>query len=278
MKKFISGRYVYYFTMIELMVVLGIILILAAMLLPTLASSKDSARGTFCLNNIKNLCLATTMYSQDWNRMPAWGSDKTKTSQGYTRWHGRRDIISNSAPYDAEGGPLFTYMKRQTVSCPNLKEVVKDNQPSIELGGGGYGYNLLVGSCAYTEDDPESEESYSKGMLMKDLKHPDTTVLFTDTVANLTPSGSLSSSPAAGDLGEYSICVAPFSVNHKTTQTSLGYQDPSVNFRHNRQTNTGWTDGHVDGQLMKWTINSGWREKNLGFWGTKDDNSLFNPL
>lgn len=271
-----SSYRVCYFTMIELMVVLGIILILAAMLLPTLASSKDSARSTFCINNIKNLDLAVMMYSQDWKSMPAWGADK-KTAN-LTRWHGTREFVSNTAPYDAEGGPLFKYMKGQVVSCPKLAEVINKDQPSEELGGGGYGYNLYVGSCAYTVENADSEEAYAQGILVKDIKHPDGTVTFTDTAANLNSTGSLSSSPAAGELGEYSICIAPFTVNHKTTQTGLGYSDPSINFRHNRQTNIGWCDGHVSSELMKWTLNSGWREKNLGFWGSKDDNSFFNPL
>ncbi len=266
------------FTMIELMVVIGIILILAALLLPTLANSKDSAKATFCINNIKHLCLATTMYAQEWNRMPAWGSDKTKTNQGLMRWHGRRDIVSNSATYDPDGSPLVKYMKGAFVTCPTLKDAIDIDQPSVERGGGGYGYNLYVGTCAYTEDDSESEASYEKGILVKDLKHADVTVLYADTAGNLNISGELSSSPAAGTLGEYSVCVAPFTVNGRETQTGLGYADPSINFRHNRQANIGWADGHVDAELMTWTLNSGWRDKQLGYWGTKEDNALFNPL
>jgi prepilin-type processing-associated H-X9-DG protein len=264
------------FTMIELMVVLGIILTLAAMLLPTLATSKDSARATFCVNNIKNLNLATLMYAQEWERFPAWGCDKTTTN--LTRWHGRRDDDNNTAPYDPAGGPLFKYMKGTFVTCPALDKTVDVDHPSVERGGGGYGYNLYVGTCAYSVEDPESEESYQKGIWLKDLKHPDTTVTFTDNAANLNSSGELSSNSASGTIGEYSITVAPFYVNHKTTQTGEGYTEPSIHFRHNKLANFGWTDGHVDGVGMTWTLNSGWRDKNLGFWGTKDDNSLFNPF
>ena len=271
-----NGLIFSFFTMIELMVVIGIILILAALLLPTLASSKDSARATFCINNIKNLGLATAMYAQEWDRMPAWGSDKATTN--LTRWHGTLDVVSNSAPYDPDGGPLFKYMKGTFVTCPTLKDTIDIDQPSVERGGGGYGYNLYIGSCAYMEDNPESTTAYEKGILIKDLKHPDVTVIYTDTVANLNPSGELSSTPAGGVLGEYSVCVAPFTVNHRATQINLGYTDPSINFRHNRQTNVGWGDGHVDAELMTWTLNSGWRDKELGYWGTKEDNALFNPV
>lgn len=56
------------FTLLEILVVIGIIAVLAAILFPVISSATRAARNAACISNLRQLVMAQKMYSDDYDR------------------------------------------------------------------------------------------------------------------------------------------------------------------------------------------------------------------
>src|SRR5579859_518256 len=69
---FAQSRRVAGFTLVELLVVIAIIAILMALMMPAISRAKIKANQISCLNNMRQMNLAATMYAGDHNdELPA---------------------------------------------------------------------------------------------------------------------------------------------------------------------------------------------------------------
>jgi len=120
------------FTLIELLVVIAIIAILAAMLLPALAKAKEKANTTACLNNVKQIGLAATMYGDDNDdHLPfAWwynaGSDDANTNN----FHALLTPYIKKSAFQAGATTEDSEFAKNVFRCPTRMTEPLDN-PAI---------------------------------------------------------------------------------------------------------------------------------------------------
>ena len=84
------------FTLVELLVVIGIIAVLVGVLLPVLGKAREAANATQCMSNLHQIAIADQMYVNQYNwHMPGWWNDPGNTAafNAYGRyWAGITDF------------------------------------------------------------------------------------------------------------------------------------------------------------------------------------------
>lgn len=114
------------FTLVELLVVIGIIALLVAILLPSLNRARESAQRVACLSNMRQLGLSMVMYTTDnKGKFPFAGVENNPADWAY--WEPNRD--KNQSPLVKYQGGRFN---EKLYQCPS--DIMQSHR---KLGNGG---------------------------------------------------------------------------------------------------------------------------------------------
>ncbi|HEX7469851.1 MAG TPA: prepilin-type N-terminal cleavage/methylation domain-containing protein [Verrucomicrobiae bacterium] len=209
------------FTLVELLVVIAVIAILAAMLLPTLARSKASAQRAVCASNLRQLGLATQFYWHD-NSGDCFRYIFGSTNVGQIYWFGWLGPgAEGQRPFDVTQGALFPYLGSGDVKlCPSLNYSLAKFKLKATGAAYGYGYNWYL---SVTTTQPPVN--------VNRLTRPVETALFADAaqVNDFQPPASHNN---------------PMLEEFYYVDANKSY--PNGHFRHSHKANVVFCDGHVD--------------------------------
>ena len=126
------------FTLIELLIVVGILGILAALLLPALSRGKELSRATVCLSNLRQLGIAAHVYAVDHDGtlpdfmtwLAAWPSNDAKIPRPGA---------------ELTNGVLYPYVKNKNVYlCPTDKVLLRPSKGGPPVCASSYAMNCFL--------------------------------------------------------------------------------------------------------------------------------------
>jgi len=214
------------FTLIELLVVISIISLLVAILLPSLQSARESARGIRCSSNQRQVGIAMSSWLAD--------RDSLYPSYFYNLYSGSGSLASADRLLWGDALDDYDYLADAAglLACPSFAEgnvlpnTANPSWASFNTSHYGYNYRHIGSSLLALPADPAraGKPAYAEGIVK-----PSATYLVTDTVRNFT---------TQMDIGQYVV-----------TDAMTGAGDFAATARHGSDQEVlvmTYADGHVE--------------------------------
>jgi prepilin-type N-terminal cleavage/methylation domain-containing protein/prepilin-type processing-associated H-X9-DG protein len=234
------------FTLVELLVVIGVIALLVALLLPALNKARGQAGATKCLSNLRQINLAMAMYANaNRDHLPLLNPGNFNFDIGGTTyvvrsgWYGgaydpnapgNQNVNRATGVWFPAASPLAPYWGQANVGgCPQAVE--------MELNRTGYGpvayaYNALAGHMFAKPQMPGVTLPTNAGAKLSRVRNPSQKAAVWDSLHVIAATGVVERTPFG----------FPSSGRPDPARWEA---DPSFHGRHNAQGNVAWLDGHA---------------------------------
>jgi prepilin-type N-terminal cleavage/methylation domain-containing protein/prepilin-type processing-associated H-X9-DG protein len=230
-------------TLTELILVIAIIAILAALLLPSLQRSRLQAKAVVCMSNIRQLNSAFSVYINDYGKFPygIYNSPAGAPPDGYTYSAGSR---AGWWWFNYLDGIYTKKMRKKTViQCPSRQ--INNPKLNNDILCGNYGANLSI--CRMFDGTVDQNE-IGRPRTLTEVPRPAQALLIVDsgyTMISWRHAADFLTTTLGSTNIEDTSYVPGLSINRQR-QLKSGQEIDAYYGRHPRATvNIGFADGHA---------------------------------
>ena len=273
------------FTLVELLVVIAVIALLAALLLPALTRARSAADSTACKNNLRQIGAALAMYVGDYNAYPGTYTLGTVSNQALLGWY----LAVFQYAYGKLPPPNWK-SEGTILSCPSYARLTGlslaygynrggvDDLYSVPWDGSRRGRLGLGGEYLA---DPAHPPTTGLGALIRPIresevvKAPEMIAMGDAIVGNWAPGTLGVGSP--GGLGGVPDLSAGIATKTQLEDPLNAHPEFTVR-RHNGRWNVLFCDGHIETRQPKQLF--AWRDSEVRRLWNKDNqpHPEFSPL